>query len=145
MLQIAVVGKSRFRVEVKTDLDVLVFELQGLGEAGEAAQGALGEGLGLLVARKAQQSLAQLGGQQRRQGTVLRRFDAHGLNARSFRVITHAVQEHGLAHSPESDHQDALGGQPTADPLGCHANGFTELIAARQFRRLRASAGSERV
>ena len=38
MLQIAVVGKSRFRVEVKTDLDVLVFELQGLGEAGVVGQ-----------------------------------------------------------------------------------------------------------
>jgi hypothetical protein len=43
MLQIAVVGEPRLRIEIKTDLDVLILDLQSLCKTCEAPQRALGK------------------------------------------------------------------------------------------------------
>lgn len=75
VLEIAVVGEAGFRREVHSHLDVVVFQLERLRESGKGAERALAEDFGLLIARKAQQRLPQLGCKQRRKRTTLRRLD----------------------------------------------------------------------
>ena len=140
VLEVAVVGEARLRLEVEADLDVLVLDLQRLGEARERAQRALAERLRLLVARQAQQRDAQLRREQRRQRTALGRLDAQRLDARRLGVVAHAVEQHGLADAAQADHQDALRRQAAADALDRDADLLAQLVAAGELRRRRAGA-----
>ena len=91
VLEIAVVGKARLRLEVEPDLDVLVLELQRLGKTRQRPQAALAKLTCLLHGRQSQQRLAQLGGQYRRQGSPFRRFDAQGVQPGCLGILAHAV------------------------------------------------------
>jgi len=131
VFEVAIVGQTRFGVEVDTDFDVVVFHLQGSGESRQRAKRPLRQVLCLLVSGKTQQSLTQLGGQDRRQRTVLGCLDPQGSDPGCLRVIHHPVQQYGLAHPSKSDHQEALGGQPAARPLGGDPHRFEQVIAPR--------------
>jgi len=92
MLQITIVRETKLRIKVKSDFYVFIFHLQGLGKSCQCPERSLREVLGLLVPREPQQSLAQLGGQNCRQGAVFGCFYAQGMNASPFSVIHHSIQ-----------------------------------------------------
>jgi hypothetical protein len=141
VLEVAIVGQPRLRLEVQADLDVPVLHLQGLGEPGQGSQRALRQGFGRLLPAQTQQRLAQLRRQQRRQGTAFRRFHAQGLHAGGLRVVAHAIQQHRLAHAAQTHHQHALGGQAAPQALDAHAHVFAQVVAAGQLGRARPGSG----
>src|SRR5262249_37396540 len=75
LLEVSVVGKSGFRVEIQTDFDVVVFDSQRLRETGERTETFL---CGLLRAIKTAQlkkGQSQLRGKQSGQRSIFRRLD----------------------------------------------------------------------
>ena len=124
MFEIAVVGEPRLRFEIEPDLDILILELERVREPGESPEGTLSKVLGLFVAGEPQERLAQLGSQNRRERSTLWRLDSEGLDARGLRLVTHAVQENGLANTPGPDQQHALRGQGSAYSRDRHSDGF---------------------
>ena len=140
VLQVAVVGQARLGVEVQADLDVLVLDLQRPHEAGQRAQGALGKVARLLVAAQAQQGLAQLRRQQRRQGAALGRLDADRMHVGALGFVAHPVEKHGLADAAQAHHQHALGRQSATRPLDRDPHRFEQRVAPGQLGRRRAGA-----
>ncbi len=104
MFKIAVIRKTRFRVEIKPYLDILVLHLQPRCKPGQRPQCSLRKALSLLVARESQQGLAQLRGQHRRQRAVLGGLYPQSLDTGPLRVSPDSIQEHGLAYPSKSDH-----------------------------------------
>jgi hypothetical protein len=56
-----------------------------------------------------------------------------------------ALEQDGLADTPQSDHQDALGGTAQSQAFTSHPDDLAQLIAPRQLRRRDAGARSERI
>ena len=140
VLEVAVVGEAGLGLEIQTDLDVLVLDLERLGEARERAQRALAERFRLLVAGQAQQRHAQLRREQSRQRAALGRFDAQRLDAGGLGVVAHAVEQYRLADAAQPHHQEALGRQAAARSAHGDPDRLAQLVAACELGRRRARA-----
>jgi len=55
-------------------------------------------------------------------------------------VVAHAIQQHGLAHAAQPDHQHALGMPPGPDALDGDVDGAQEFVTAGKFRGRRSGA-----
>ena len=112
----------------------LVLHLESLHETREGAQRARREVFGPVLPREAEQRDATPvpGARQR---TVLRCLDAQRVDAGRLRIVTHAVEEHGLADTPQADHEHALGCTASAHTGDGDADGVEQLVATGQLRR----------
>ena len=141
VLQVAVVGKPCFRLEVDADFDVLVFHLQCLGKTGQGLQRPAPEIPRMFEARQPQQCLPQLRREDGRQRAAFGGLDAQRVHATGFGLFAHAIQQHRLADAAQADHQHAFRLPARADALGGNVHGTQQGIAARQFGRRCACAG----
>lgn len=76
-VEVSVVRKPRLRVEIKADLDVVVFEFEGFRKPCESRQGALRQLLRGFPAQKFDQGAPQFRRQNGGEGSGLRRLDAN--------------------------------------------------------------------
>ena len=139
--QVAVIGKPGFGFEIEADLDILVGDPQSLGKARKGAESSLRHILCRFHSAQSQQCDTQLRRQERRQRSPLRGLHAHGVHSVSFGVDAYALEEYGLADSPEPDHEYTLGRVADADPLQRDPDDAAQLVSASQFRRRRAGSG----
>ena len=135
VLQVAIVGQPRLGIEVDANLDILVLQLERLGEARQRAQGTPTQIARLLRPRQPQQGLAQLRCQNCRQRAAFGGFHAQGVQPGAFGVLAHPVQQHGLANPAQPDHQHALGVPPGPGALTGDVHRPQQLIAAGQLWR----------
>ena len=145
VLEIAVVGETGLGVEIESDFDVLVLHLQRLRETGERAQCAVRELLRLRISGKPEQRLPQLRREDRWQRPVLRRLDAQRLDPAALRFIAHTIEQHGLPHAAQPDHQDALRRTPEPHALERDPDGLDQIVPAGEFGGRCPRPGRERI
>lgn len=75
-------------------------------------------------------------------GATLWSLDPHRLNCVALCVTTHLVEEHGLAHTAESDHPDTLDGPPNPQPFQPNFHVHPYGSATGEFWRRAASPRS---
>jgi hypothetical protein len=97
------------------------------------------------MARKAQESEPELGGQNGRQRPIFRCLDPERLHTSLFGTPAHAIEENSLADAPKTYQQATLRRPSCPNPFEGDTNVLPELIAAREFRRRCAGARSEGV
>jgi hypothetical protein len=57
------------------------------------------------------------------------------MNAGSLSVIAHSIQQHGLTHAAQADHQNALGRPAGTHARDTDAHDFEEIVSAGKFGR----------
>jgi len=145
VLEIPVVGQSRFGGVVQTHLDVGECHLELAGKPRQCAQPTNCVFLGSLDLAQAQQRLTKLGGEECWQRAPLGRFDSNRVDTGRFSIPAHAIEQYSFTNPTQSHQHGTPGRASDLGALKCDVQCAPQLVTSREFWRRRAGAGSKRV
>ena len=126
MLQVSVVGQSRFRRIVNADLNVSECDFEFACKSCQGPQSAHSVIFGGSDLAQAQQGLPQLRGEQGRQRAAFWRFNTKCMNAYGLCIITDSIQKHCFAYAPQADQHGAFGWTADFDAGKGDPQGFAQ-------------------
>lgn len=100
LVKIAVIGKARLRLEIQTDFNVSVLNLQGLDETRKCLESFFREFASLIGLVELQFEAEGLAARQR---SILGRLNPKRMNARVLRGLSDVIEKDRLADTPKSN------------------------------------------
>ncbi len=130
LFEITIVGETRLGFQVESDFDVVVLDLEGCDEASKASGSSTSKVTSLLVAGQSEERLPELRGEHCWQRPRFRSLHAHRLNSGRLCVQPHALKQHRLSDTAQSDQKATLGRASDSDPLQGDPDLLAQLVAA---------------
>jgi len=117
VFEVSSVCDARLAVEIDAELQVAELDLHGFDEASEGTQAALGQ----VATGRHSVELQQCGPQgtceDRRERTLLGRFDGKRRKSARLGIVPDAIEQDRLSNTTQTNEKQALRGEPGADPV----------------------------
>jgi len=141
-LQIPVIGQSRLDIEIQTDLNVVVGNLQLARKPGQRPEAPNRRILCSFYLAEAQEGEPQLRGKKRRKRSIFWSLDPDRVHTAHFRIFPHLIEQDSFANAAQTHHHHALGRSAKSQSLDAHLDVSSNRIATGKFRRRTPGAGS---
>src|SRR5215469_5239817 len=139
-VQISAVRQSALRLEIGADLDVLVFDLESLGESGQRSSGTRQVGSYFFASIQTQERDTQDRYEKSGQRSFFRCLDSDAGESPSLGLAFDSVQQHRFPNTPQSVKNQAAGSPSGPYPVERYGRALDKLVSSGKLRGRRTGA-----